>query len=487
MEAVDARRTAEKEEADLRRELESVRKTVCVLMDRIEKMSASSHAPTGLNLNNLAMQRMVRQRTEDLQRLNEGLMEAAIQHRRTDRIIREMQRIANIGGWELNVETGSMEITDQMKVMCGPSLECGPSVERFCALFTPQHSELLHQHIRAAHTKREPFDLELETLSSTAASRTFRVVGCPLIEGKIVGSVYGVAMDISQQKAAEFQLSQSQRLESIGQLAAGIAHEINTPTQYVGDNTRFVRESLASIIKLLHQQEELLSVDLPAKSWAVRAEEFRKLRQEIDLDFLLAELPKALDQSVEGLESISKIVRAMKEFSHPGGDMKEPTDLNAAIESTAVVCRNRWKFVADLEFKFDPALPQVPVLRGEFNQVMLNLIVNAADAIAEACPTNNAKKGRIEITTRSRAGGVEVLVQDNGPGIPPAVARRIFEPFFTTKPVGKGTGQGLTISRNVIVKKHGGELKFEPAAGGGTVFIVWLPLTNSDPDSSEGA
>jgi signal transduction histidine kinase len=487
MEAVEIQGAAESTAADLRKDLATARKTISVLMDRIEKMSASSHAPTGLNLNNLAMQQMVRQRTADLQRLNEGLMEAAIQHRRTDRIIREMQRIANIGGWELNVETGSMEITDQMRSMFGASPECGPSVESFCALFTPQHSELLHQHIKAAHTNRERFDLELETLASAAAARTFRVVGRPLIEGKTVGSVYGVAMDISQQKAAEFQLSQSQRLESIGQLAAGIAHEINTPTQYVGDNTRFVRESLASIIKLLHQQEQLLNPDAVAKPWTVRAEEFRKLRQEIDLEFLLAELPKALDQSVEGLESISKIVRAMKEFSHPGGDVKEPTDLNAAIESTAVVCRNRWKFVADLEFKFDPALPAVPVLRGEFNQVMLNLIVNAADAIAEVSPANNAQKGRIEITTRTSANGVEVLVQDNGPGIPPAVARRIFEPFFTTKPVGKGTGQGLTISRNVIVKKHGGELKFEPAAGGGTVFIIRLPMTYSDPDTSEGA
>jgi signal transduction histidine kinase len=487
MEAVDAERTAESAEPDLRKDLANARKTVAVLMDRIEKMAASSHAPTGLNLNNLAVQQMVRQRTADLQRLNEGLMEAAIQHKRTDRIIREMQRIANIGGWELNVETRSMEITDQMKSMCGRSLECGPSVDNFCALFTPQHSELLQQHINAAHTKRDQFDLELETLSSDGPARTFRVVGRPLIEGKTVGSVYGVAMDISQQKAAEFQISQSQRLESIGQLAAGIAHEINTPTQYVGDNTRFIRESLASIIRLLHQQEEVLGADAEAKPWAVRAEEFRKLRQEIDLDFLLAELPKALDQSVEGLESISKIVRAMKEFSHPGGDVKEPTDLNSAIESTTVVCRNRWKFVADLEFKFDPALPNVPVLRGEFNQVMLNLIVNAADAIAEASTSNSAQKGRIEITTRTSAGCVEVLVQDNGPGIPPTVARRIFEPFFTTKPVGKGTGQGLTISRNVIVKKHGGELKFEPAVGGGTVFIIRLPLTNCDPDSSEGA
>jgi signal transduction histidine kinase len=487
MEAVDDQGTAESADADLRKDLANARKTVSVLMDRIEKMAASAHAPTGLNLNNLAMQQMVRQRTADLQRLNEGLMEAATQHRRTDRIIREMQRIANIGGWELNVETGSMDITEQMKSMFGASLECSPSVEGFCALFTPQHSELLHKHIKTAHTDRERFDLELETLSSAAAARTFRVVGRPLIEGKTVGSVYGVAMDISQQKAAEFQLSQSQRLESIGQLAAGIAHEINTPTQYVGDNTRFVRESLASIIKLLHQQEHLLSPEGQPKAGAVSAEEFRKLRQEIDLEFLLAELPKALDQSVEGLESISKIVRAMKEFSHPGGDVKEPTDLNSAIESTAVVCRNRWKFVADLEFKFDPALPNVPVLRGEFNQVMLNLIVNAADAIAEASPANNAQKGRIEITTRSTAGGVEVLVQDNGPGIPPAVARRIFEPFFTTKPVGKGTGQGLTISRNVIVKKHGGELKFEPAAGGGTVFIIRLPIANSDQNTLEGA
>jgi light-regulated signal transduction histidine kinase (bacteriophytochrome) len=290
-----------------------------------------------------------------------------------------------------------------------------------------------------------------------------------------------------QQKRLQEQLLQSQKLESIGQLAAGIAHEINTPTQYVGDNTRFVRDCF---VRLLAFTDRVYEMSLPQHQptpWPQRSEEIARLRSELDLEFLREEIPKALDQSIEGLSSVAKIVGAMKEFSHPGGLSKVPADLNSAIESTSIVCQNRWKTVASLVLQLDPNLPSVSVLLSEFNQVILNLIVNAADAIADSATIAPRRPGRIVVTTRALGDRVEIRVQDNGPGIPPSVAKKIFEPFFTTKPVGKGTGQGLMLSRNIIIKKHNGELRFEPAPDGGTVFIVQLPVNDSQAALPEAA
>jgi signal transduction histidine kinase len=189
-----------------------------------------------------------------------------------------------------------------------------------------------------------------------------------------------------------------------------------------------------------------------------------------------------LDQSIAGLDCVATIVRAMKDFSHPGSDAKEPADLNRSIASTIEVCRNRWKYVAELKLDLSPDLPAVPCLVAEFNQVVLNLIVNAADAIGEARGTGgDGALGHIFVSSARRGDWAEVRIQDDGPGIPEALRRRIFEPFFTTKPVGKGTGQGLMLCRNVIVNKHGGELFFEPAAGGGTTFVIRLPIAETEP------
>lgn len=297
----------------------------------------------------------------------------------------------------------------------------------------------------------------------------------------------GTHTDITARKSAATMLAQAQKLESVGQLASGIAHEINTPAQYVSDNTRFLSEGFGGLLRLVEETERFIDAPVEERTSADRVRAVQQLRQEVDLAFLKAEIPKALDQSIDGLESISKIVRAMKEFSHPGGEFKEQADLNAAIESTAMVCRNRWKYVAELSLDLDPALPAVPVLLGEFNQVILNLIVNAADAIAGMDSPGPEIKGRINVSTQVAGTFVEIQVADNGPGIPESTRRRIFEPFFTTKPVGKGTGQGLALSRNVIVTKHGGELNFESNAGGGTRFIVRLPLTESKPLLREAA
>jgi PAS domain S-box-containing protein len=281
----------------------------------------------------------------------------------------------------------------------------------------------------------------------------------------------------TQRKSMELQLTQAHKLESIGQLAAGIAHEINTPTQYIGDNTRFIQESFASLQTLLPKYKELLQA---AKQGAVPSDLIASVETasaEADLDFLMAEIPLAIQQSLEGLGRVTKIVRAMKDFSHPGVNEKTPIDLNHAIESTVTVARNEWKYVAELELDLDQNLPVVPCLPGEINQLVLNLVVNASHAIEEVVAKNPGSKGQITVRTRRIQNAVEIAVQDTGAGIPEAVRSKIFNPFFTTKEVGKGTGQGLAIARAVMAK-HGGTIDFKSEVGKGTTFYVRLPLSS---------
>jgi signal transduction histidine kinase len=197
------------------------------------------------------------------------------------------------------------------------------------------------------------------------------------------------------------------------------------------------------------------------------------------LDWLRTEVPRALLETTEGLSRVSHIVGAMKEFSHPSSDRKEAVDLRDAITTTITVARHEWKYVAEMETCFDPELPDVPCYRNELNQVILNLIVNAAHAIAERHGDEGAK-GKIVITTERVGAEVEIRIQDDGAGIPQAIAERVFEPFFTTKPVGKGTGQGLAFAHSVVVDKHGGRMRFESTPGAGTCFFLRLPLGEED-------
>jgi signal transduction histidine kinase len=205
----------------------------------------------------------------------------------------------------------------------------------------------------------------------------------------------------------------------------------------------------------------------------VRADWFAR---QADTNYLVQEIPKAIQQSADGVDRVSRIVRAMKEFSHPGGEDKEAVDINKAIENALIVARNEWKYVAEAVTDLDPSLPLVTCHPGEINQVLLNLIVNAAHAIGDKSGRDGDKKGTITVSTRSEANGVEVRICDTGGGIPEAIRDRIFDPFFTTKPVGKGTGQGLTIAHAVVVNKHGGTITFESVVGQGTTFIIRLPL-----------
>jgi PAS domain S-box-containing protein len=267
-------------------------------------------------------------------------------------------------------------------------------------------------------------------------------------------------------KAAQREALQSSRLASVGQLAAGIAHEINTPIQYVGDNLRFIDTGLGSVARALEGLKSLLAQ-------TEQGESADRLCAEQDLDYLLEELPMAAIQSLEGVDHVAHIVRSMKEFSHPGTTAKVAVDINRAIESTVTVCRNEWKHVAILTTDLDPRLPPVVCFPAEVNQVLLNLIVNAAHAIDSS---KSAGLGTIRIATRLAGPFVEIRVGDSGPGVPKPIRGRIFDPFFTTKEVGRGTGQGLSICLDVVLNKHGGKLFLDEAEAGGATFVVLLPF-----------
>jgi PAS domain S-box-containing protein len=289
------------------------------------------------------------------------------------------------------------------------------------------------------------------------------------------GQEYSFAFvrDITERRALESQLRHAQKLEGIGQLAAGIAHEINTPTQFVTDNLTFLRDSWKSTHELLERYRGAVRDAGETLPTGVAAA-LQQAEKSCDLDFISSEVPRAIEQSLDGAHRVAKIVRAMKEFSHPDSADKTATDLNKAIESTITVARNEWKYVSEIVKEFDETLPAVVCYPGDINQVVLNLIVNAAHAIKDKI--NEGEKGTITVSTRMQGDSVEIAVKDTGNGIPEAIRNRVFDPFFTTKEVGKGTGQGLALAYTVVVKKHGGKIWFETEVGKGTTFFITLPI-----------
>ncbi len=292
----------------------------------------------------------------------------------------------------------------------------------------------------------------------------------PIIEEDgSIGHFLAVKEDITARLALETELRQAQKLEAIGQLAAGIAHEINTPIQFVADNLTFLRDACLGILPLLESCRGALR-ELSAEASARMDEEAARC----DLEFLREETPRAIDQSLDGARRVATIVRAMKEFSHPDMTGKRQFDLNQGIASTITIARNEWKYVAEMTTDYDPALPPVLCYPGDINQVVLNLIVNAAWAIRDR--PERPGMGRITVRTSRRGEYAEIAVGDTGAGIPEEIQGRIFEPFFTTREVGSGTGQGLALAHSVIVRKHGGKIWFETEPGRGTTFFIQLPI-----------
>ncbi len=296
------------------------------------------------------------------------------------------------------------------------------------------------------------------------------------------GRIVMVARDVTTRKELEkerermeIQLRHSQKMESIGQMAAGIAHEINTPTQFIGDNVRFLKEAYADLFTMIHQYREMLDSIIGGAKSSRDARVTTQIEGETDLKYFSEEIPNAINQTLEGIANVTRIVGAMRQFSYQGRDEVAQIDLRKAIESTLTVARNEWKRVAEVQTDFDPTISAFECYPGEFSQVMLNLITNAAHAIEEVVGPKGDSKGMIRISTKNLGDEVEIRIQDSGSGIPKDIESRIFEPFFTTKDIGKGSGQGLAIVHSVVEKKHGGKIKTLSKPGKGTIFILTFP------------
>lgn len=289
-----------------------------------------------------------------------------------------------------------------------------------------------------------------------------------------------VATDMTEHKILQSQLLQAQKLEAVGQLAAGVAHEINTPIQYIGDNLRFIQDMFEEQQSLLKQIQHMQQTQIDPAADQTAANRLMQLSLQVDASYLLAEIPQAVGQSLDGIERVTGIVRALKDFAHPdAGQEKQPVDINQLIQSTVTVCRNEWKYVATVETNLDPDLPPVSCYPGAINQIILNLVVNAAHAVAEQFKTSKAISGLITIKTKSKGHEIVITVADNGTGIPPDIEKKIYNPFFTTKEVGKGTGQGLAICHDLVVKKHNGRIHLDSAIGQGSRFTITLPVKDT--------
>lgn len=350
------------------------------------------------------------------------------------------------------------EIVGQDCLMCSGEFPC-------------RHPELIEDR---KPRSLETYDPEFDVYYS------LHVVPYYAVDGELIGSVH-VFHDISELKRSmkekenlNAQLLQAHKLESVGQLASGIAHEINTPTQFVSSNVGFLDEAFTDVRQIV---ETLVKA---GEQRTLTGEVLNDALETADWPYLDKEIPMAIQQSREGLSRVTHLVRAMKEFSHPGSKEAEIVDINHLIEVTMTVARNEWKYSSEVRLDLDPALPGVFCMADGIGQVFLNLLVNAAQTITEKLgrtPENG--KGLITIKTEVDGPAVLIHFSDTGCGIPEFAREKIFDPFFTTKAVGSGTGQGLAIAYDVVTRKHGGSLTFTTATGEGTTFTIRLPIKKS--------
>jgi PAS domain S-box-containing protein len=278
--------------------------------------------------------------------------------------------------------------------------------------------------------------------------------------------------DVTLTKRLELELRQAQKLESIGRLAAGVAHEINTPIQYVGNNAHYLKEMLSDVLSLLDKSRADLRALRQERDGARALEELAAEEELADLEYMRSEGPRSVAAILDGVSRVARIVAAMKSFSHPGSEQATPMNVNQMVEDTLVVAAYELKNTATVTTDL-AQLPPVSGYPGDLNQALLNLVVNAAHAVADRGAA--AEPGSIHISTRADKGQVAISIADNGCGMPPQVQARLFEPFFTTKEVGRGTGQGLVLVR-AVTQKHGGTIDFESAVGRGTTFVLRLPV-----------
>jgi signal transduction histidine kinase len=329
----------------------------------------------------------------------------------------------------------------------------------------------IHDFLGGIHVRGESLDFRL--LGKTGRAAVVRL----FLSEKAGRNVRGIQLDVTRQHRLEAELRHAQKLESVGRLAAGVAHEINTPIQFVSDSVQFAREAVDDLVKLTGKLKIMATAaalgDDRAAAAAV-ATEVEAATTAADLDYIADEVPRALERALAGTQRVARIVRSMNQLAHPGATEMTAADLNASIESTIAIASSAYRDVADIHLALGH-LPPVVCLAGELNQAILNLVSNAADAIADVV-AGTRERGAITVTSRADGDFVVISIADTGGGIPDTVRDHVFDPFFTTKEVGRGTGQGLAICRTVVVDKHAGTLTFETEAGRGTTFHLRIPI-----------
>jgi signal transduction histidine kinase len=328
----------------------------------------------------------------------------------------------------------------------------------------------------------------LETLCSVigADNRVIElrwIMSCELREG--ARRLRGFMMDVTESRRPLRDSAQEQKLESVGRIAAGVAHEINTSVQFISDSVRFVRHALRDVPHALADYRALAAGVLSGREVTAAAKKANETDEAADVDYFLKNAPDALDRALEGIGRVGSIVKSMTEFAHPDARTATDIDVNRAVTTTLNMARNEYKSVAELETDFG-ALPPVHCHAGDVNQVVLNLLLNAAHAIHDVVD-GTSHKGRITVRTRAIGGYVEISITDTGNGIPESVRGRIFEPFVTTKEIGRGAGQGLALSRGIVVEKLNGSLHFETETGKGTTFFIRLPVSSAALTNKQAA
>lgn len=452
------------------RELGALRKTNDLLKRRVAELLDGQHGTAGFE-REARMQRLVDERTSELRRNAERLFGEVRRRAEAEALLHSVQELAQVGGWMMDLRDGNVQATAEFYRILGIAAGGCEAVDSLLDCFDDELREKVERALVDAIGARAPFDIEGRARTGDGVGKWFRVqakVCSELGVPRLIGAI----SDVTMRKLADLREAHSAKMESVGQLAAGIAHEINTPTQFVADNTQFLRSVFSDLVGLV---DRLATVAVDGAGRDERARDVAAAMQTADLEYLRREIPLAIGQSLDGLTRIAKLVAAMKDYAHPGSDTKQPSDLNRAVEAAVVVSRNEWKYVADVKCDLDPNLPPVSCRVQDIGQVLVNMIVNAAHAIEDRFGRGDGLQGCIKLATKVVDGGVVIVVADNGAGMTEAVRKRIFDPFFTTKDVGRGTGQGLPISHRVVVDGHAGRIEVTSQPGVGTSFEIWLP------------
>jgi len=339
-----------------------------------------------------------------------------------------------------------------------------------------KHDGYLEQYLETGEAKIIGIGREVKGLRKDGSLFPMHLAVSEIKHADGRSSFTGIVRDLTEQKRLEAELAKAHKMEAVGQLAAGIAHELNTPIQFIGDNLHFLADAFKELREVVSLNNQLVCQLQSGEDPVLLLEKLQEKAVSSDLQYLIEDIPQSINESSDGVGRISGIVKAMKAFSHPGKTNKESVDLKKMIESTLTVARNEWKYVANVETDFDPDLPVVECFPGEINQVILNLVVNATHAIQSRQEAENTSdKGAIKIKTFKENGFSVIAVSDTGCGIDEEHINKIFDPFFTTKEVGKGTGQGLSMVYSIITDKHKGRIDVESVLGEGTTMNIKLP------------